>query len=188
MFVTGFREVRLLLLFIDRVIAGTVFGLLLLEPRHQLVDLEIELGVLFGRAGNDQRRARLVDEDGVDFVDDGECQLALHAIIEAEGEVVAQVVEAEFVVGAVGDVAGIGRALLGRVLLVLDDADRETEEVVDGPHPVRVALRQVFVDGDDVDAIAGERVQIRGQRRHQRLAFAGAHLGDAAFVAGSVHR
>ena len=53
---------------------------------------------------------------------------------------------------------------------------------VDGPHPVRVALRQVFVDGDDVHAFAGERVEVRAERRHQRLAFAGAHLGDAAFV------
>ena len=106
MFVTGFGQVRLLLLLVDRVIARAFFRLLLLEPRHQLVDLEIELGVLFGRAGNDQRRARFVDEDGVDFVDDGERQPALHAIVETEGEVVAQVVEAEFVVGAVGDVAG----------------------------------------------------------------------------------
>ncbi len=174
----------MLLLLVDRVIAGAFFRLLLLEPRHQLVDLEIQLGVLFGRAGNDQRRARFVDEDGVDFVDDGEGQLALHAIVETEGEVVAQVVEAEFVVGAVGDVAGIGGALFGRVLLVPDDAHGEPEEAVDGSHPVRVALRQVLVDRDDVDAIAGERVEIRGQRRHERLAFAGAHLGDAAVVEG----
>ena len=113
-FVTGLGEVRLLLLLVDRVVAGAVFGLLLLETRHQLVDLEVQLGVLFGRTGNDQRRARFVDEDRVDFVDDGECQLALHAVFEAEREVVAQVVEAEFVVGAVGDVAGVGGALLGR--------------------------------------------------------------------------
>ena len=31
-------------------------------------------------------------------------------------------------------------------------------------------------------ALAGQRVQIRGQRRDQRLAFAGAHLGDLALV------
>ena len=134
------------------------------------------------RAGDDQRRARLVDEDGVHFVDDGERQPALHAVVEAEREVVAQVVEAEFVVGAVGDVAAIGGALLGRVLLVADHADGQAEEAVDRPHPVGVALREVFVDGDDVHAFAGQRVQVRGQRRHQRLAFAGAHLGDAAVV------
>ena len=104
------------------------------------------------------------------------------AIVEAEREVVAQVVEAEFVVGAVGDVAAIGGALFGRVLLVPDDADGEPEEAIDRTHPVRVALGEVFVDGDDVHAFARERVQVGGERRHQRLAFAGAHLGDAAIV------
>jgi hypothetical protein len=33
-----------------------------------------------------------------------------------------------------------------------------------------------------MDAAAGERVEIDRQRRHQRLAFAGFHLRDAAFV------
>ena len=33
-----------------------------------------------------------------------------------------------------------------------------------------------------MDALAGERVEVDGKRRHQRLAFAGAHLGDAAIV------
>ena len=47
-------------------------------------------------------------------------------------------------------------------------------------HPVRVALGQIIVDRDDVDALAGERVQIHGQRRDQRFAFAGLHFGDFA--------
>ena len=77
--VAVFGEVRLRLLLVDRIIAGAFFVFLLLEARHQLVDLDVELGVLFGRAGNDQRRARFVDEDRVHFVDDGERQAALHA-------------------------------------------------------------------------------------------------------------
>ena len=63
-----------------------------------------------------------------------------------------------------------------------DDADGEAEEVVDLAHPVGVALGEVVVDGDDVDALAGERVEIDRKRRDQRLAFAGLHLGDGAFV------
>ncbi len=173
---------RLLLLFVDREIAGALFFELLLEPRHQQVDLHVQIFVFFGGAGDDEWRARFVDEDGVHFIDDGERQAALHTIVEAEREVVAQVVETEFVVGAVGDVAAVRRALLVRILLVLDDTDREAEEAVDRTHPVRVALCQVFVHGDDVHAVARERVEVRGERRHQRLAFAGAHLGDAALV------
>ena len=62
------------------------------------------------------------------------------------------------------------------------DADGQAEEAVEPAHPLGVAPRQVVVDGDHVHALAGERVQVDRQRRHQRLAFAGAHLGDLALV------
>ena len=64
----------------------------------------------------------------------------------------------------------------------LDHADGQAEEAEDRAHPVRVALREVFVDRDDVRALAGQRVQVGGQRRDERLAFAGAHLRDLAVV------
>src|SRR5205814_6908019 len=60
--------------------------------------------VLLGRAADDQRRPRLVDEDRVDLVDDRVLVAALDEIAVRPGHVVAEVVEAEFVVGAVGDV------------------------------------------------------------------------------------
>ena len=56
------------------------------------------------------------------------------------------------------------------------------EEAVDAAHPLGVAAGQVVVDRDDVDALAGERVEVGGQRGDQRLAFAGLHLGDLAAV------
>ena len=61
-------------------------------------------------------------------------------------------------------------------------ADGEAEELVDLAHPLGVALGQVVVDGDDVHALAGERVEIDRQRGDQRLALAGLHLGDLALV------
>ena len=63
-----------------------------------------------------------------------------------------------------------------------DDADGHAEEPVDLPHPLGVAAGQVVVDGDDVDALAGQRVEIDGERGDQGLAFAGLHLGDGALV------
>ncbi len=63
-----------------------------------------------------------------------------------------------------------------------DDADREAEEAVDLPHPFGVAFGEVIVDRDDVHALALERIEIDGQGGDQRLAFAGLHLGDLAFV------
>ena len=105
--------------------------------------------------------------------------------VEARRHVVAQVVEAELGVGPVGDVGGVGGvaavAVVGEVV-VLEDADADPERVVDRPHPLGVAAGEVVVDGDDVDAVAGERVEEDRERRGQRLALAGLHLGDRAGV------
>ena len=62
------------------------------------------------------------------------------------------------------------------------DAVGQAEEVVDLPHPVGVAAGQVVVHGDDMDALAGERVQVDGQRGDQGLALAGLHFRDLAVV------
>ena len=70
----GFGQVHLALLFVDPVIAVAVFLFLAHEARHEAVDLDVELRRFVGRTGNDQRRARLVDQDRVDLVDDGELQ------------------------------------------------------------------------------------------------------------------
>jgi hypothetical protein len=103
-------------------------------------------------------------------------------LAEVELHVVAQVVEAELVVRAVGDVAAVGGLALLVVQVVLDDADRQAEEAVDAAHPLRVAAGQVVVDRDDVDALALEGVEVGGQRGDERLALAGLHLGDRAVV------
>ena len=63
-----------------RLLVDPVVARALLAPpargqlRRQLVHADIQLGVVFGLAGDDQRRARLVDQDRVDFVDDGEVE------------------------------------------------------------------------------------------------------------------
>ena len=142
----------------------------------------IFVGGLVGGARDDERGAGLVDEDGVDFVDDGVVVAALDTVLDIELHVVAQVVEAEFVVGAVGDVGGVGLAALVVVEVVDDDADGEAEELVDLAHPLGVALGEVVVDGDDVDSVAGEGVEIAGERGDEGLALTGAHFGDLALV------
>ena len=48
--------------------------------------------------------------------------------------------------------------------------------------PFGVALGEVVVDGHEVDALAGERVQVERQARDERLSFTGLHLGDVALV------
>ncbi len=117
-----------------------------------------------------------------DFVDDRIDVAALDHVLQPVFHVVAQIVEAEFVVGAVGDVAVIGLLALPVVEPVDDDADAEAEELVDLAHPFGVAAGEVIVDGDDMHAAPGQRVEVDRKGRDQRLAFAGLHLRDAALV------
>ncbi len=123
----GFGQRHGALLLVDLVVG-------LHQPRHIGVDGVVELGAVVERTGDDQRRARLVDQDRVDLVDDGEDVPALDHVLQPVLHVVAQIVEAELVVGAVGDVAVVGGLALLVVEPVHDDADLEAEEIVDfGP-------------------------------------------------------
>ena len=63
-----------------------------------------------------------------------------------------------------------------------DAADGKAEELIDPAHPFGVALREIVVDRDDMDAPAGERVQIDRQGCRERLALAGLHFGDHALM------
>ena len=171
-----FGQRRGAVLFVERVVD------VLDELGNDFVDLGVLVGGFFGRAGNDQRGARFVDEDGVDFVDDGELVPALDALRQVILHVVAQVVETEFVVGAVGEVSAVGGVALLVVEIVDDHADGKAQAAIERAHPFRVAAREVVVHGDDVHAAPGERVQRGGQRGNERFAFAGFHFGDFAVV------
>ncbi len=119
-------------------------------------ELVVELRRVGDATRDDERGARLVDEDRVDLVDDGVDVAPLHLAGSRQRHVVAQVVEAELVVGAVGDVAGVLRALVRGVDSPGDDeTDAEAEPAVDLAHPLGVAGGEVVVDGDEVHALAG---------------------------------
>ena len=106
----------------------------------------------------------------------------LHHVLLIERHVVAQVVEAHLVVGAVGDVAGVGLAALGRGQAVDDQADGQTHEAVHLAHPFAVAAGEVVVDGDDMYALAGQGVEVGRKDGDKGLALAGLHLGDAPLM------
>ena len=50
---------------------------------------------------------------------------------------------------------------LGVIHIVLDAADGQAKEAINLTHPFGVAFGEIVVDGDDVNAAAGERVQDR---------------------------
>ena len=64
----------------------------------------------------------------------------------------------------------------------MEGCDRYAERMVNAAHPLSVALGEVVVDGHDVDAAAGEGVQVGGQGGCESLALSRLHLGDLALV------
>ena len=155
---------------------------LALQPGDELVHNGVQLGGLLPLAGDNQGGAGLVDEDGVHLVHDSEGVAPLDQLLGVDSHVVPEVVEAKFVVGAVGDVGLIG----GLFLLAHDPVDHQTHcephEAEDLAHPLRVTLGQVVVDGDNVDPLARQGIEVGGEGGHQGLALAGLHLGDTALV------
>ena len=49
-------------------------------------------------------------------------------------------------------------------------------------HPLAVSASEVVIHGNDVHAFAGKRIQITGECRNERFAFAGFHFGNLAFM------
>ena len=169
----GFGENNGLLLLIDLDILAHQF-------LHHGVDLGVELRLVVGGAGDDQRGAGFIDQHAIDFIDHGEIERPLHHLLARVFHVVAQIIEAEFIVGAVGDVTRIGGAARLIIQVGHNHADTEAQEAIDLAHPLRIAAGEIIIHRHHVHALAGQGIQIDRQRRHQRLAFAGAHFGDFA--------
>ena len=172
-----------LLLLVDLIVLVTV------ELQNQARELAVPAGhVALGRTGDDQRGTSLIDKNGVDLIDDGVVVATLYEIGLLPRHVVAQVIKTEFVVGAVGDVGVVLLATLRRLLVGDDAAGAHAEEAVDTAHQLGLVAGQIVVDGDDVDALTVECVQVGRQRGHKGLAFTGLHFGDVAPVqSGAAH-
>ncbi len=143
-------------------------------------------GIIVGSAADDEGRSRFVDENGVDFVHNDKLERTLHLLGDAGVHIVAEEVEAEFAVGAVGDVAVDRRpgvhGLAAGLHVGLDVADGEAEVFECGTKPGCVAADEVVVDGDDVAVVSFEDAHETGERRDEGFAFTGGHFGDLAFV------
>src|ERR1700676_629688 len=171
-----FGQCGLTVLFVNRVVD------FLDQLGNDFVDFVVFVGRFFGGTGNDQRGARFVDQNRVHFIDDGEVMRALDAVRQVVLHVVAEIVEAEFVIGAVSDVRAVSRAALFVVEVVDDNANAEAEATIERAHPFGVAAGEIIVHSDDVHAASGERIEASGKGGDERLAFTRFHFRDFAFV------
>ena len=154
----------------------------LLQRLGKIVSALVHDAGILALAADDQRGTGFIDEDGVDLVDDGKGVAALHHVRLIDDHVVAQVIEAELIVRAVGNVSLVGLLAVGGLDAVDDQTDGQAKEAIDLTHPLGVAACQIVVDGDNMDALAGQGVEVGGHRGDKGLAFTGLHLGDAGAV------
>src|SRR5437879_11583394 len=121
-----------------------------------------------GRAADDKRRPRFVDQDRVYFVDNRVMITALDLLFACGGHtVVAQVIEAELAVRSVRDVAGVLLTTNIRFLIMLDAADRQPQEIVERTHPFGVAAGEVIIHRYEMRAASSESIQVQRQSRDQ---------------------
>src|SRR2546427_4205226 len=105
------------MLFVERVVD------FLDQLGDDLVDLVVLVGGFLRRAGNNQRRAGFVNQDGVHLVHDGKLMAALNTIGQVVLHVVTEIVETKLVVPAIGNVGLVGGAALVVVQVVDDDTN-----------------------------------------------------------------
>ena len=162
-------------LFIQLVV---IFG----QFRDQLVNGGVEIGPILRRTRDDQRCARLINQNTVHLIDDCVEMAALRHLFDRGFHVVAQIVKAQLVVRGIGDIGAVSLALLGIGLIGVDNPGRQTQSAVNLAHPFGIAFRQIVVHRDDMHTLARQGIQIGRKGRHQRLAFAGLHFGDIALM------
>ena len=148
------------------------------QAPHGAIGARGQVAGLGSTARDHQWNSRLVDQRGVRLVEHRDREWTQDLLLRVQRQLIAQVVEANFVGGAVGNVAGIGCAPLRAGHVLLDHADRQAEAVVDAAHPAGIAARQVVVRGQHVNTLTLTREPRNRRHRRDRLSLAGLHLND----------
>ena len=114
---------------------------LLSQARNQLVDRSVYLGTVLNTTGNDQRRARFVNEDRIDLINNGKIQRPLDTILGAEGHVVSQIIKPELIVGAISNIDAVCFLFFLLALTGINHPRRHAESLVEWGHPFTAPLR-----------------------------------------------
>ena len=134
---------------------------------------------------------------------------ALHAIAQVlHKAVVAQIIKAKFAAGAIGNIALVGLGTFNRAQVQeafvlnrrswvigiariirspglatgLNNAGAHAQRVIHASHPLRIALHQIIVLGDEVCTQPTQGIEIQRRSGDQGLALTCAQLGNFALV------
>ena len=172
----GFCRSHGFLFFID----GVVF--IFFQMRHQLGhDIVIICRFLTG-AGNNQRCTSFIDKNRVYFIDQAVMKGALHHLVQGGNHVIAKVVKAEFIIRSVGNIGIISNLSLLEIQVMDNEAYGKAEEFIDLSHPFAVALCQVIIDRNDVNAFPFQGIQVNRSGSYQGFTFTGTHFSNITAV------
>ena len=153
-----------------------------LQLAGQYIAHLIQLGGLAALSGNDKRRPGLVNQHGVNLIDDTVIQVAQHQLLLINGHVIAQVIESQLIICHVSNVAGICLLTLFTCHVVQYNAHGHAQESVHLTHPLGVTLCQIVIDRYDLDALSLQCIQVCGTGGYQSLTFTSTHLGNTALM------
>ena len=142
----------------------------------------IQLGGLAALTGNDQRGTRLINQDGVDLIDDTVVKITLYQLLLVDNHVITKVIESKLVIGNISNVAVVCCTALFRLHIVQYNANGKTKESVNLSHLLSITLSQVIIDSYNVNALAFQRIQVGWKCGYQGLTFTSLHLSDTSLM------
>ena len=167
---------------------GQVFGskhfLSFHQAFYQRAKLFEQLVVTFRyRTGNNQRSTGVVNQYGVNLIDDGIVVWALYKVFRADCHVVTQVVETKFIVCTECDISQICLSTsIGVRLMAVDTIYAEAVEHIKRAHPFGVTFGEVIVHGYHMHAVSGQCVQEYREGSYQCFTFTCCHFRNLTFV------
>ena len=169
-------EIVLLLLGID------LLGYKLAQRAREAVGSLIHIGRLIACTRDYKRCSCFVYEDRVYLVHDRKRVTSLHHSLLIDDHIVAEIVEAEFVICSVGNISLICRLLVS----VAHSGDNETctqsHKSVCSAHFLTVAARKIIVDCYDMNTVTCKRVEVCRESCNESFTLTGLHFCNSALM------
>ncbi len=131
---------------------------ILLQRSHCFGHNCIHIRGFCARSGYDQRRSGFIHENTIYLVDDCIVQIPLYHLLRRNNHIVTQIVKTIFIVRTKRYITAIGKFALRKIHIMRNEPHRKSEKMVQMPHPLTIALRQVIIDRDHVNALARQRI------------------------------
>ena len=142
----------------------------------------IQLSGFTALTGNDQRSTCLIDQNGVNLVDDTVVKVTLYQLLLVDNHVITKVIESKLIIGNISNITVISCAALFRLHVIQNNTNGQAKESVNLSHLISITFRKVIIDCDNVNTFAFQGIQIGWQCSYKGLTFTSFHLGNTTLV------